>query len=47
MEAIRPNANFSNALEKFKFDDGGLDYDLILPSKDYPEDTATFIETNM
>lgn len=47
MEAIRPNANFSNGLEKFKFDDGGLDYDLILPSKDYPEDTATFIETNM
>jgi hypothetical protein len=44
MEAIRPNANFSEALEKFKFDDGGLDYDLTLPSKDYPEDTATFIE---
>jgi hypothetical protein len=44
MEAIRPNANFSETLEEFKFDDGGPDYDWTLPSKDYPEDTATFTE---
>ena len=44
MEAIRPNANFSETLEEFKFDDEGPDYDWTLPSKDYPEDTAAFIE---
>ena len=44
MEAIRPNAIFSEAFEEFKFDDGGPDYDWTLPCKDYPEDTATFIE---